>query len=572
LVNTAPILDAKGKITGAVGVFQDITERRRTRDALRRYAQRLRLLHDVDQFILASPPLDHVMRATLVRLRPMTPYLRASVTLFHPDSAEWEVVAVDAAGDTELPAGRRGPLTRVWFLKEIQRGEVHVTDNLQELTDLPPWAEVLQSEGIRSYVSVPLITQGELNGSLNLGLESSGAPTEEQLEIWREVASQLALAVRQHRLREQVEQHAEELARMVEQRTEQLRASEAQFRAIFEGTAIGVALVDLDGRVLESNPALQEMLGYSGEELRGLPFSRFGLASESATDAGRYMDFVAGRNDHAASERRFVRSDGEERWAHITLSLVRSATGESLYTIAVIEDITEEKEAQEALIRAEKLAVTGRLAASLAHEVNNPLQAVIGCLGLAKESLVEGENIEQYLDVGLEELRRAADVVARLRDIQRTSEPSHSKPIDLRVLLEKTETLTRKRCEEKGIQVTFDCQQELPLVKADDGRIQQVFLNLILNAVDAMEGEGELCVAARETRGPRGVSVDFTDTGTGIDPDVMRHIFDPFVTTKEDGLGLGLYVSRNIVEDCGGRIEAQSLTGRGTTFSVWLPC
>ncbi|HEM61604.1 MAG TPA: PAS domain S-box protein, partial [Chloroflexi bacterium] len=215
LANTAPIADSKGRITGAVGVFQDITERRRTRDDLRRYAQRLRLLHDVDQFILASPPLDHVMRATLVRLRPMTPYLRASVILFHPDSAEWEIVAVDTAGDTGLPSGQRGPLTRVWYLEEIRRGEVHVTDNLQELTDLPPWAQVLQSEGVRSYVSIPLIAQGELTGSLNLGLESTDAPTEEQLEIWREVASQLALAVRQHRLRQEVERHAEQLEHMV---------------------------------------------------------------------------------------------------------------------------------------------------------------------------------------------------------------------------------------------------------------------------------------------------------------------------------------------------------------------
>ncbi|HEM62546.1 MAG TPA: hypothetical protein ENO24_09660, partial [Chloroflexi bacterium] len=242
------------------------------------------------------------------------------------------------------------------------------------------------------------------------------------------------------------------------------------------------------------------------------------------------------------------------------------------YTIAVVEDITEAKEAQEALIKAEKLAVTGRLAASLAHEINNPLQAVIGCLGLAQESLAEGEEIARYLNVGLEELRRAADVVTRLREVQKVSEPGEKKPVDLRTLLEKATTLTRQRCEERDVQASLQCPDRLPSVSADEGRLQQVFLNLILNAVDAMDEGGELLIVAKETKDPAGASIEFTDTGAGIDQEVMQKLFDPFVTTKEQGLGLGLYVSRNIVEDYGGRIEAQSLPGRGTTFGVWLPC
>ncbi|HJX37654.1 MAG TPA: ATP-binding protein, partial [Anaerolineae bacterium] len=160
---------------------------------------------------------------------------------------------------------------------------------------------------------------------------------------------------------------------------------------------------------------------------------------------------------------------------------------------------------------------------------------------------------------------------AKLRDIQRVSEPGERKPVDLKALLEKTDTLTRKRCEERAISASFHCAEELPSVTADDGRLQQVFLNLILNATDAMGEGGELRVVARETADPQGVSIDFVDTGTGIDPDVMPRIFEPFVTTKEDGLGLGLYISQSIVQEYGGRIQAENRPGEGTSFTVWLP-
>ena len=571
LASTAPIRDARGKITGAVGVFQDITERKRTREALRRYAQRLRLLHDIDQFVLSAPPLEQILMAALVRLRAMTPYLQASVSLFDHDSGDWIVLAVDSTGEPELAKGASGPLADVWYIDQLRRGETYVAADLQEATDLSPLGKLLRSMGTRSYVSVPLIAEAELSGSLNVGMDTPGEPTAEQLEIWQEIAAELALAVRHERLRHDVQRHAEQLEDLVEQRTAQLRASEARFRAVFEEAALGVALLDLEGRIVAGNRALQEMLGASAEELRGIAFSQFSRPDDAERESEGYRAFMDGMQASLQVERRCVRTDGQVLWTSLTLSRVERPLGGPLFAIAMVEDITEEKETQEALIRAEKLAITGRLAASLAHEVNNPLQAVIGCLGLAQEASAEGGAIDRYLEVGLEELRRAADVVAKLRDIQRVSEPGERKPVDLKALLEKTDTLTRKRCEERAISASFHCAEELPSVTADDGRLQQVFLNLILNATDAMGEGGELRVVARETADPQGVSIDFVDTGTGIDPDVMPRIFEPFVTTKEDGLGLGLYISQSIVQEYGGRIQAENRPGEGTSFTVWLP-
>jgi PAS domain S-box-containing protein len=572
LASTAPIRDIEGRLTGAVGVFQDITERKRTRESLRLAVERLQLLHDLDSVILTAPPLEQVVQSALERLPLMVPCLRASVSLFDPRDGEFSLLAVFSDGETQLEKGWRGALDSMWFIEELRAGKTHLIQDLQ-LNDhpAPKWA-LLREEGIRSYLSVPLVAEGILLGSLNCGLGTADGLAAGDLEIANELAKQLAVAVHQDRLREQVRLHTEELEELVDERTAQLRASEARFRAVFEGTAIGVALLDLEGRIQEGNPALYEMLGYSVEDLRNKPVSLVTHPLDAATGAEGYREFVAGAEDHATHEVRFVRSDGEVRWARLTLSLVRSVSGEPQYTIAVIQDITEEKEAVEGLIQAEKLAITGRLAASLAHEINNPLQAVIGCLGLAQEALEEDGKTQQYLEVGLSELRRAADVVGRLRDVQRMSEPGEKKPMDIRSLLNNAMTVTRKKCEEHDVESGLRCPTGLPTVTGDSSRLQQVFLNLILNAVDAMADGGELAVTARETFEPHGVSVHFADTGPGIDAHIMDHLFDPFVTTKKDGLGLGLYVSQTIVEEHGGRISAESPPDGGAVFTVWLPC
>jgi PAS domain S-box-containing protein len=572
LTSAAPIRDVEGRLTGAVGVFQDITERERTREALHLAVERLRLLHDLDSIILTAPPLEQVVQSAVERLPLMVPCLRASVSLFDPDDEQFSLLAVFSDGETQLEKGWRGYLDSMWFIEELRQGKTHLTQDLQVNSHpAPKWA-LLRAEGIRSYLSVPLLAEGKLLGALSCGLDTADGLSPEDLEIVHELAEQLAVAVHQDRLREQVRLHTEELKELVDERTAQLRASEARFRAVFEGTSIGVALLDLEGHIKEGNPALYEMLGYSLEELRDQPVAVVTHPLDAATGAKEYSEFVAGAEDHATHEVRFVRSDGEVRWARLTLSLVRSASGEAQYTIAVIQDITEEKEAVEGLIQAEKLAITGRLAASLAHEINNPLQAVIGCLGLAQEALEEDGKTQQYLEVGLSELRRAADVVGKLRDVQRMSEPGEKKPIDIRSLLDSAMTVTRKKCEEHDVKSGLQCPAGLPAVTGDSSRLQQVFLNLILNAVDAMTEGGKLVVTAKETVDPHGVSLHFADTGPGIDSHIANHLFDPFVTTKKDGLGLGLYVSQTIVEEHGGQISAESPPDGGAIFTVWLPC
>jgi signal transduction histidine kinase len=239
----------------------------------------------------------------------------------------------------------------------------------------------------------------------------------------------------------------------------------------------------------------------------------------------------------------------------------------------MIEDVTEQRQAQEALIQAEKLTITGRLAASLAHEINNPLQSVIGCLGLAQESLEVDEKKEalELLQIAAEELERVSGIVSDLRDLNGPTDPSDRKPVDVNLQVEHILMLTREQFQKRGVEVEWEPTDKLPALIMVPDRLRQAFLNLVLNALEAMPDGGRLCIGTDCTGDSGWVCVTFADTGCGIAPEVIPRLFEPFYTTKANGLGLGLYITHDVVEEHGGRIEVESLLGEGTTFTVWLP-
>jgi PAS domain S-box-containing protein len=565
-----PVKDGNGQVRGLVLSLLDITERKRAEEALRRYADRLQVLHDLDQAIVAAHSVEEIAEAALRHVRQLVPCLQASVTVFDFEADEMSLLAADADSEIQLGKGWRGSLEWAWFVEELTKGQVHVVEDILALPPSSPLMEVLQAKGVRAYVNVPIFYQGEPIGSLNLGMASPGDIASEQADIAREIADELAIGIHHARLHEQVRRYAAELEQRVAERTAELRATEARFRTIFEGAAIGMALVDMEGRLVQSNPALQEMLGYSSEEFHGLVFTEFTHPDDATADMDLYQELMAGKRDYYKMEKRYIRKDGQSVWANLTVSLIRGAGGEPQFAIGTVEDITKRKQAQAALVQAEKLTIAGKLAASLAHEINNPLQSVIGCIGLAEEVQAEGGDVSRYLEVAHEELRRAASIVVQLRDLHRRSRPEDKELTDVNALLEQVLTLSRKKCESHGVDVSRAIADLPPLPVVPD-RIKQVFLNLLLNAIEAMPEGGRLQVSTSQTSQPAGVRVAFTDSGAGIASDVLTHIFDPFYSTKPEGLGLGLFISQDIVKQHGGHIEVDSQVGEGTTFTVLLP-
>lgn len=258
----------------------------------------------------------------------------------------------------------------------------------------------------------------------------------------------------------------------------------------------------------------------------------------------------------------------------ISLSKFRNPSDPSDKKMMILQDITKEIDTHEALIQSEKLALTGRLAASLAHEINNPLQVSIGCLGLVDEILDEDDRQAElgiYINMALDELKRGARIVKKLRDLHRKSDPSEKTPIDLKKMINDVLILAKNQLYDRNIVPIFLYQGLPPLIMAVRDQIQSVILNIVINAVDAMPNGGYIYIDLDMTEEPEGIRVKIRDTGRGMDQNVIDHLFDPFFTTKEEGVGLGVYLCNEIINNHDGFIKVESEVGKGSIFSIWLP-
>ena len=237
------------------------------------------------------------------------------------------------------------------------------------------------------------------------------------------------------------------------------------------------------------------------------------------------------------------------------------------------------RQSQAQLVQAEKMAAVGRLAASIAHEINNPIQAIQGCITLTAEELQDlaiapDQEIYTYLEIVQTELLRVAQIVRRMRDFYIPA-PDVMEPVFLPSLIEHVLKLLQRPMDERDIRSQCTWSADLPLVMGIANHLKQVFLNLALNALDAMPHGGTLSFTAdyapHTTYPPTHVQIAVTDTGEGIPAELLPNVFEPFITTKPQGSGLGLSTTYGMIQDHQGRITVQSTLGQGTTFTIELP-
>ncbi|MEJ2210186.1 MAG: ATP-binding protein, partial [Anaerolineae bacterium] len=246
-----------------------------------------------------------------------------------------------------------------------------------------------------------------------------------------------------------------------------------------------------------------------------------------------------------------------------------------------VHALLRQREATQALlVQNEKVAALGRLTASLSHEINNPLQSVLGCLALAEEGLdsADGDDsIGTYLDVAIKEIQRIAALVRRMREFYA---PRSQEPIlaDVENVLSAVVDLTQVELTNRDVAIEWQHGGWPQRVTMRPDQLQQVFLNLLLNAAEAMPAGGTVTLRIDRDEMPRGeggsalaVRVDVQDTGEGMSPEVQQRLFEPFFTTKSEGSGLGLYICHRIIREHGGEIEVHGREGEGTTVSIWLP-
>jgi len=364
----------------------------------------------------------------------------------------------------------------------------------------------------------------------------------------------------------------------------QVVRSEERWRSVFENSAVGVALTDLTGRFIATNPVYQKMLGYTEEEFQQLTF--FDITHEENVEQNRTLigELLDGKRQQYQIEKHYRRKDGQPVWVRNNVSVVPGTEGVPRFLMALSEDITQRKLSQEALAKARselakvaEITSLGVLAASIAHEVNQPLSGIINnastCLRMLSADPPNVDGARETARRTIRDGNRASDVITRLRTLYTKKEPS-PESMDLNEATREVTALSLSELQRMGVILRCELADDLPPIVGDRIQLQQVVLNLLRNAVDAMntidDRPRELLIRT-ERDGDDQVRLSVKDSGVGFTPQTVDRIFEPFYTTKTDGMGIGLSVSRSIIDAHQGRLWAAPNDGPGCTISFAIP-
>jgi PAS domain S-box-containing protein len=360
--------------------------------------------------------------------------------------------------------------------------------------------------------------------------------------------------------------------------TRQKKLEEAALRlaAIVESSDDAIASKDLNGFITSWNRSAEKLFGYTAEEIVGKHITTI-IPPELHHDEDMILSKIrrGEKIDHFETIR--LHKNGERIEVSLTISPVKDEDGHVIGAAKIVRNITEANKIGRALRTTEKLAAAGRMAATVAHEINNPLEAVTNLVYLAKRDLSNTERVTGYLELASRELDRVAHITRQTLGFYRDT----SSPVTLNVAqtLDDLLLLYEKRFESRRIKVMKQYDKDLEIT-ALAGEIRQAFSNLITNAIDAMPEGGTLVLRVAKSHDWsnlhfHGVRITVLDTGSGIEPRHRKNVFQPFFTTKSDvGTGLGLWITRGIVEKHRGSIRMKSRTGQkghGTAFSIFLP-
>jgi PAS domain S-box-containing protein len=371
-------------------------------------------------------------------------------------------------------------------------------------------------------------------------------------------------------------------------RTEsELRLAQQRFSATFNQAAVGMAHTTIEGRFLLVNQRLGEMLGQPVERLHELKLPDFVLPSERALGADEFAELLAGRRVHHRVERNLLCTDGTTFPAQLTVSLLHHDAAADTSVLWVVEDISARKRAEretgelmQRLINSERLAAAGRMANTLAHEINNPLEALTNIFYLMQCQELTPQ-LQELIAIGARELERVGHITRSTLSFYRKVP---GRTLDLHTMLDEVVQLFQTRAAQHRIDIisaygdhpTAVHRTPSPDIRTAryDPALRQVFANIVGNALEAMEARGGTIKVRARVLGDSAI-ITVADTGHGIDPVNLNSIFEPFFTTKgERGTGLGLWVTRGIVEEHGGTLQLRSATTgsrRGTTIRITLP-
>ena len=331
---------------------------------------------------------------------------------------------------------------------------------------------------------------------------------------------------------------------------------------VVESMADGLISVNREKKIVTLNRKAAEFLGAKEEDLKNKEISKvFGINIENLLKekGGVLRDW----------ELRVSNKEGTQIPLSLSAAPLKDENEQEMGSVLLLRDLREIRDLQERVRRSERLASLGRLAAGVAHEIRNPLSSIRGFAQFFQNRFKGQEKEQEYAAVMVREVDRLNRVITELLDFARPKEP-HRESHNLQEILEQTLKVLEPELARRNIGVEKKLDASLPRILADRDQLSQAFLNLMLNALESMEGEGKLRISL-ESEGASALTISIADTGKGIPPEDLERVFEPFFSTKRKGTGLGLAIVHQIVENHKGEIRVESREGEGTTFRITLP-
>ncbi|CUS88092.1 two-component system sensor histidine kinase NtrB [Candidatus Kryptobacter tengchongensis] len=341
--------------------------------------------------------------------------------------------------------------------------------------------------------------------------------------------------------------------------------------SIIQNYSDAVIALDNDYKIFFWNKGAERIFGYTADEMLGKTVDP--IVPSELKEKGELQwlfeeTLRKGYVENYETER--IRKDGRRIIVNLSRSLIKDENGEVLGSIAIVKDVTQIKELEKQIQHSDKLALIGQIAAGIAHEIGTPLNVISGNAEYVMMEMGENNPYKEELETIISQAERIANLIKQLLEFARPRKPNYTK-VNVNNELHHVVELLKHQFEKSNIKLNLKFSEDIPSIYADCSQIHQVFLNIIVNAIQAINQNGVIEI---ETFAKDGyVNIKFRDNGVGILPEHIHKIFEPFFTTKEagKGTGLGLAVSKRIIDEHNGKIEVESTPGKGTVFTVKFP-
>ncbi len=563
-ITTSPLRDASGRIVAGIEVARDISGRRRMEQDLRVALETQSVVSDLLRIPSEEAPLAGIMQRALLRI------LRSSLYSFHAMGA---IFLFDASKDRLLMVAQHGLDDSIRdACREITPGtclcgRAVASRQIQFASDLDDRHEI-RYPGIEphGHYCVPVVLGDATVGVLALYLEQGHVRDEQEEEFLFSIASALAVMVQ----RKQMEEEREKLIVDLRLLLERVHASRQEWQETFDSIMDPIVLMDGSRAVLKANRAFSTLCGKRPQEVVGtdvLDLLYSGSEAPQDNPVSRCLRGAVLVNDEIIEHR-------TKRVFHTSVFPFSLSEKDLSGAILVMKDLTDDRDKEMRLIMSERLAALGQMASGIAHEINNPLAAIAGCVdGMSRRinrQQYDPELFKRYVQIIKDEIARSKNITTSMLSFVRKS-TYEKKQVDLRDTIERTLEIIGYQGRLRRMVVERHIAPDLPQVYGSEGELRQVLLIVITNALDAMDDSGTLTITAGSDE--QTVFVDVGDTGPGILRENLARIFDPFFTTKAErgGTGLGLSIAQRIVATQNGSITVLPDAGIGTTFRILLP-